>query len=97
MHAMQMYCDNRREPKVGMLCEGVLMGCWGVCNRNQHLWPIDEVVMGGEGRKWRFPKYCDENVNYQLAFSSGMLHLSRGEIAMRVRTYVLVRLLFKVG
>lgn len=49
MHAMQMYCDNRREPKVGMLCEGVLMGCWGVCNRNQHLWPIDEVVMGGNG------------------------------------------------
>lgn len=91
MHAMQMYCDNRREPKVGMLCEGVLMGCWGVCNRNQHLWPIDEVVMGG-GRGGN-----DENVNYQLAFSSGMLHLSRGEIAMRVRTYVLVRLLFKVG
>lgn len=49
MHAMQMYCDNRREPKVGMLCEGVLMGCWGVCNRNQHLWPIDEVVMGRNG------------------------------------------------
>lgn len=54
MHAMQMYCDNRREPKVGMLCEGVLMGCWGVCNRNQHLWPIDEVVMGGGGEEMAF-------------------------------------------
>lgn len=88
MHTMQMYCDNRREPKVGMLYEGVLMmGVVGGLQSEPTFWG-QLMRWLWEGKNWRFPVYCDGKVNYQLAFSSGTLHLSRGEIAVRVRIYI---------